>query len=310
MSFLQNWSGENVIKIPVDVSLPAGTYQVSITQGVRRSNQLSFTIAEGSEVVQVPTLGGKILSEPRNDLAPRINSFEPVLVAGRRSIIRGERFTPPIVVRIEGNSGDVTWARRVTPTSEGTVEFVVPNTHFGSLVLAVDNGFGIARVQVQVVSSPAPAEQPSPGARTHPEVLSFKFIDMGLFGPMRCTVVLDAPMTGNNFLLFVRREDVEPDQSKTLKSELILMLGQEPNPDFLANIERDIARFQAAGGTLHTPYVERGINLLQQGRTYLLSFTVPQSFAAHGAEWLNAAEFHDENGFVTGNPKNIRYDMD
>ncbi|MDO8482262.1 MAG: hypothetical protein Q7S86_00390 [bacterium] len=270
VSFSQNWSIENAVKFPVDASLPPGTYQVSISQGVESNKQpLSFSITETGEVVPVPIVGGKTLIQPNNDLRPIIDSFDPKLIAGRRSLITGRRFNPPLMVRIEGNSGDVAWARRVVPTSEGTIEFVTPSTHFGSLVLVVDNGQGTYRVSVTVAPPPSP----------RPNVTRLYFSPMqggGIIG----LVSHDKPLTANSIIILAQQGagGNEENDTREIKDIIVLFPPFPPDPHW----EEEIQEVEAKGIKILRP-----ITLYGDGIT---AFLVPEPFASKGVDWLNKQE--------------------
>ena len=276
VSFSQNWSIENALKFPADSSLPPGTYQVSITQGVESNKQpLSFTITESGEVVPVPTVGGKTLLQPNNDLRPIVyDSFDSRLVAGRRSVITGMRFTPPVMVRLEGSSGGVAWARLVVPTSENTIEFVTPSTHFGSLVLVVDNGRGTYRVSVNVVSPPS----------TRPMVTRINFAEMkggGIVG----YVHHDKPLTPTTIIVLGEREKSHTGaDTREIKELMVLFPPFPPDPRW----EASIADAEAKGLKILRPYT------LYSRLTTV--FIVPEPFASKGLDWLNAGEPVDEDG--------------
>lgn len=275
VSFSQSWSVENGIKFLVDSSLPPGTYQVSIAQGVESNKQpLSFSVTETGEVVSVPTVGGKTLPLPNNDLRPIIDSFDPKLVAGRRSLITGRRLNPPLMVRIEGNSGDVAWARRIVPTSEGIVEFVTPSTHFGSLVLVVDNGRGTYRVSVNVVPPPS----------TRPVVTKIIF-DILEDGRTMGYVYHNKPLTPTTIIVLGEREKYYMgEDAREIKDIMVLFPPFPPDPEW----EAGIARAEAKGLKILRPYTLYG--------GLATVFIVPEPFASKGLDWLNAREPVDEEG--------------
>ncbi|MDP2736133.1 MAG: hypothetical protein Q8P12_08125 [bacterium] len=277
-------SDGKTISFTVD-AIPPGDYQLMV-YGREKSNLVPFTVLESDvhpdAVPPTRTEESGYIHPPRR---PFISSWQGVAQYGERILVTGERFAPHMTVRLERQDGELGWLKRVAAKDETTLEVTMPYHLSGEYLLVVDNEVGIYRVPITLVPPPPP----------QPIVLGVKFMEMqggGLVG----FVKLDKPLGPQDFLIVGK----VPEDDKQLP-ELILLLPQSPDPEWLLLLEEEILDFEMGGGILYRPMTLYG----GTPELPIVAYIVPEPFAAMGLQWLNAGR-RDAEGYVVGSSENER----